>query len=222
MHDNTMTCTRPDIAYVVGRLSSHISSHGKEHWDAVNRAFKYLKQTMDYGLEYRGDQSVLEGYTDASWITNQEDYASMNEWIFTLGGGYSGLGTKKQSCLTDLLMAGRVCVLTHCKEDRMATQTCLLLNKHNPYGRNLCRQSLCIVIVNLHYQECTIKCTMGSEDYDQIKDYEELGWRYNSHPQMQIPNDVTTGGPIIAKLGDIIVVDISHITEATINYATLV
>ncbi|GKF29176.1 hypothetical protein Tco_0095518, partial [Tanacetum coccineum] len=59
-----MTCTRPDIAYVVGRLSRHTSSPGKEHWDAVNRVFKYLKKTMDYGLEYSGDLSVLEGYTD--------------------------------------------------------------------------------------------------------------------------------------------------------------
>ncbi|GKB06490.1 hypothetical protein Tco_0834723 [Tanacetum coccineum] len=87
MHDNTMTCTRPDIAYVVGRLGRHISSPGKEHWDAINRVFKYLKQTMDYGLEYSGDPSVLEGYTDASWITDQADYASTSEWIFTLGGG---------------------------------------------------------------------------------------------------------------------------------------
>ncbi|GKB63596.1 zinc finger, CCHC-type containing protein [Tanacetum coccineum] len=32
-----MTCTRPDIAYVVGRLSRHTSSPGKEHWDAINQ-----------------------------------------------------------------------------------------------------------------------------------------------------------------------------------------
>ncbi|GKC69182.1 hypothetical protein Tco_1115065 [Tanacetum coccineum] len=56
------------------RLSRHTSSLGKKHWDAVNRVFKYLKKTMDYGLEYSGDPSVLEGYTDASWITDQEDY----------------------------------------------------------------------------------------------------------------------------------------------------
>ncbi|GJX19015.1 hypothetical protein Tco_0221692 [Tanacetum coccineum] len=65
-----MTCTRPDIAYDVGRLSRHTSSSGKKHWDAVNRVFKYLKKTIDYGLEYNGDPSVLEGYTDASWITD--------------------------------------------------------------------------------------------------------------------------------------------------------
>ncbi|GKD33893.1 hypothetical protein Tco_1249402 [Tanacetum coccineum] len=71
-----MTCTRPDIAYDVGRLSRPTSSPDKKHCDAVNRVFKYLKKTMDYGLEYSGDPSVLEGYTDASWITDQEDYVS--------------------------------------------------------------------------------------------------------------------------------------------------
>ncbi|GKC91910.1 zinc finger, CCHC-type containing protein [Tanacetum coccineum] len=80
-----MTCTRPDIAYAVGRLSRHTSSLGKEQWDA--RVFTYLKKTMDYGLEYNGDPSVLEGYTNASWITDQADYASISGWIFTLGRG---------------------------------------------------------------------------------------------------------------------------------------
>nr|GEW21196.1 ChaC-like family protein [Tanacetum cinerariifolium] len=34
----------------------------------------------------RLNPSILEGYTDASWITDQEDYTSTSEWIFTLGG----------------------------------------------------------------------------------------------------------------------------------------
>nr|GEY95178.1 zinc finger, CCHC-type [Tanacetum cinerariifolium] len=63
---------------LVRRLSRLTSSLGKEHWDAVNRVFKYLKKTM----EYNEDPSVLEGYTNASWITAQEDYASMSRWIF--------------------------------------------------------------------------------------------------------------------------------------------
>nr|GEY52545.1 hypothetical protein [Tanacetum cinerariifolium] len=55
-----MTCTRHDIAYAVGRLSRHTSSPSKEHWDALNRVFKYLKKTMDYGSEYSRDPSALE------------------------------------------------------------------------------------------------------------------------------------------------------------------
>ncbi|GJZ86625.1 hypothetical protein Tco_0658235 [Tanacetum coccineum] len=114
MHDNTMTCSRPDIAYVVGRLGRHISSPSKEHWDAVNRVFKYLKQTMDYGLEYSRDPSVLEGYTDASWMIDQEDYASTSEWIFTLGEGAVSWGSKKQSCLTDSTMTTEFVALASC------------------------------------------------------------------------------------------------------------
>nr|GEV36966.1 zinc finger, CCHC-type [Tanacetum cinerariifolium] len=75
-----MTCTRPDIVYVVGRLSRHTNSLGKEHWDAVNRVFKYLKKTMDYGLEYSRDPFVLEGYTNVSWITDQDDYVYISEY----------------------------------------------------------------------------------------------------------------------------------------------
>ncbi|GKD57279.1 hypothetical protein Tco_1290666 [Tanacetum coccineum] len=112
-----MTCTRPDIAYAVGRLSRHTNSLGKEHLDAVNRVFKYLKKTMDYGLEYSKDPSVLECYTDASWINDQEDYASTSGWIFTFGGGAVSWGSKKQSCLADSTMAAEfVAVAPCCKE----------------------------------------------------------------------------------------------------------
>nr|GEU80027.1 zinc finger, CCHC-type [Tanacetum cinerariifolium] len=76
----------PDIAYAIERLSWHTSSPGKEHQDAANRVFKYLKKTIDYGLEYNGDPLVLEGYTDASLITDQEDYASTSGWILLLVG----------------------------------------------------------------------------------------------------------------------------------------
>ncbi|GJT03941.1 hypothetical protein Tco_0838403 [Tanacetum coccineum] len=60
---------------------------------AFNRLDPYAK-TMDYGLEYRGDPSVLVSYTDASWITDQENYASTSRWLFTLGGGAVSWGSK--------------------------------------------------------------------------------------------------------------------------------
>jgi len=69
-----MTCTRPDIAYDVGRLSRYTSNPSKEHLHTVKRVLKYLKGTMNYCLTYSGDPSVLEGYTDASWGTYVEDH----------------------------------------------------------------------------------------------------------------------------------------------------
>ncbi|GKC26356.1 zinc finger, CCHC-type containing protein, partial [Tanacetum coccineum] len=72
-----MTCTRPDIAFVVGKLSS---------------------------LTYTGYPLVLEGYTDASWISNTGDNSSISGWVFLLGGGAISWTSKKQTCITGSIM----------------------------------------------------------------------------------------------------------------------
>ena len=51
----TMTCTRPDIAYAVGRLSSYTSNPNNMHWHAVKRVLRYLRHTMDCGLCFNGE-----------------------------------------------------------------------------------------------------------------------------------------------------------------------
>ncbi|GJV51327.1 zinc finger, CCHC-type containing protein [Tanacetum coccineum] len=90
-----MTCTRPDIAFVVGKLSRYTSNPGTQHWQAIQRVLKYLKKTMDYRLTYTGYPSVLEGYTNASWISNTKDNSSTSGWVFLLGGGVISWASKK-------------------------------------------------------------------------------------------------------------------------------
>ncbi|GKE49768.1 zinc finger, CCHC-type containing protein, partial [Tanacetum coccineum] len=82
-----MTSTRPDIAYAVGRLIRFTSNLSRQHYQAITRVFKYLKGTMNYGLSYLGYPTVLEGYSDASWINHVEDSSSTSGWVFLLGGG---------------------------------------------------------------------------------------------------------------------------------------
>ncbi|GJR34523.1 zinc finger, CCHC-type containing protein [Tanacetum coccineum] len=99
-----MTSTRPDIAYVVEKLSRFTSNPSNHHWEAITRVFRYLKKTMNYGLSYVGFPSVIEGYSDASWITNSEDHTSTTGWVFLLGGGAISWASKKQTCITDSTM----------------------------------------------------------------------------------------------------------------------
>ncbi|GJT60944.1 zinc finger, CCHC-type containing protein [Tanacetum coccineum] len=47
---------------------------------------------------------VLEGYIDASWISNIEDNSSTSGWVFLLGGGVLSWASKKQSCITGSTM----------------------------------------------------------------------------------------------------------------------
>ncbi|KAJ9535587.1 hypothetical protein OSB04_un001276 [Centaurea solstitialis] len=99
-----MISTRPDIAFAVGKLSRYTSNPSSHHWQALNRVFKYLKGTMSYGLTYSGYPSVIEGYSDASWITNLEDHSSTSGWVFLLGGGAISWASKKQTCITNSTM----------------------------------------------------------------------------------------------------------------------
>ncbi|GJW26420.1 zinc finger, CCHC-type containing protein [Tanacetum coccineum] len=81
-----LTCTRPDIAFARGITVQciHIIL-GYSAWQAI-QGHEYLKKTMNYKLTYTGYSSVLEGYTDASWISNSEDNSSTSGWVFLLGG----------------------------------------------------------------------------------------------------------------------------------------
>ncbi|GJZ16253.1 zinc finger, CCHC-type containing protein [Tanacetum coccineum] len=99
-----MTSTRPDIAYAVRKLSRFTSNPSNHHWEAIIRVFRYLKKTMNYGLSYFGFPSVIEGYSNASWITNSEDHTSTTGWVFLLGGGAISWASKKQTCITDSTM----------------------------------------------------------------------------------------------------------------------
>ncbi|GJV70011.1 hypothetical protein Tco_1485520 [Tanacetum coccineum] len=89
-----MNCTRPDIAFDVGKLSRYTSNPGTKHWQAMQRVMKYLKKTMDYRLLYTGYTSVLKGYTDASWISNTEDNSSTSGWYEFVALAAAGKETK--------------------------------------------------------------------------------------------------------------------------------
>ncbi|GJW96335.1 hypothetical protein Tco_0178143 [Tanacetum coccineum] len=66
----------------LGKLSRYTSNPDTQYWQAIQRVLKYLKTTMDYSLIYTGYPSVLEGYTDASWINNTKDNSSTSGWAY--------------------------------------------------------------------------------------------------------------------------------------------
>lgn len=47
--------------------------------------FKYLRGTLDYSICYKGFPCVVEGYSDANWITDSSDVKSTLGYVFLLG-----------------------------------------------------------------------------------------------------------------------------------------
>ncbi|GJZ86357.1 retrotransposon protein, putative, ty1-copia subclass [Tanacetum coccineum] len=81
-----MTGTRPDLAYVVSRLSRYTSNPSYAHWKAITRVLHYLRYSRDYRQHYDRHLAVIEGYIDANWISDIKDSRSTSGYVFTLGG----------------------------------------------------------------------------------------------------------------------------------------
>ncbi|XP_071905928.1 uncharacterized protein [Coffea arabica] len=94
-----MNFTRPDIAYAVCRLSRYTHNPNREHWFALVRLMKYLRGTMNFGILYSGFPTVLEGYSDANWISDSNDTKSTSGYVFTLGGGSIAWKSARQTII---------------------------------------------------------------------------------------------------------------------------
>ncbi|WVZ63011.1 hypothetical protein U9M48_012691 [Paspalum notatum var. saurae] len=100
--------SRPDISFAVSKLSRFMSNPGTDHWHA--RVMCYLKGTMSYGIHYSGHPAVLEGYSDANWISDDELYATSG-YVFMLGGGAVSWRSCKQTILTRSTMEAELAAL---------------------------------------------------------------------------------------------------------------
>ncbi|KAL0370024.1 UNVERIFIED_CONTAM: Retrovirus-related Pol polyprotein from transposon TNT 1-94 [Sesamum angustifolium] len=89
--------TRPDISISVSKLDRYTSCPDKTHWGALDRVLRYLKGTVSLAIHYGRFPSVLEGYSDASWIAKnsgvmgvQAELCALDttgteaEWLFGL------------------------------------------------------------------------------------------------------------------------------------------
>ena len=97
-----MICTRPDVSFALSVTSRYQSDPGMEHWKAVKRILKYLRSTKDMFLVYGGDKElVVKGYTDASFITDPDDYKSQSGFVFILNGGAVSWKSSKQDTVAN-------------------------------------------------------------------------------------------------------------------------
>ena len=112
-----MNATRPNIAYSVSRLSRYTSNPGKDHWEALVRVLRYLKYTITYGLHYTKYQPVLEGYSDANWISDNTETKSTSGYVFTLGGAAISWKSSKQTCIARSTMESEFIALDKAAEE---------------------------------------------------------------------------------------------------------
>jgi hypothetical protein len=88
-----------------------MSNLGDNHWHALERVLRYLKDTISLGIHYSGHPVVLEGYSDSNWISDIDQIYATSGYVFTLGDGAVSLRSCKQSILTKSTMEAELTAL---------------------------------------------------------------------------------------------------------------
>jgi hypothetical protein len=69
-----LTNTRPDICFDVNALSQFMVEPKRVHLVVAKHVMRYLKGTLDCGLNYNDDHDFrLSGYTDSDWAGSVSD-----------------------------------------------------------------------------------------------------------------------------------------------------
>jgi hypothetical protein len=105
------SATRPNISFTVCKLSRYMSNPGNDHWHALERVLCYLKGTISFGIHYSGHPAVLEGYSDANWISDIDQIYTTSGYVFTLEGGAVSWRSYKQTILTKSTMEAELSAL---------------------------------------------------------------------------------------------------------------
>ena len=91
-----MVSTRPDLCYVVSKLSQTLSNPTTGNWQMLKHVFQYIQGTLDLGLVFRKtDKLGLIGYADADWA-NSNDRKSMTGYCFMMSENGPAISWKTQ------------------------------------------------------------------------------------------------------------------------------
>jgi transposase InsO family protein len=113
------TCTRPDLCVSTNMCARYVENPGQRHSGALKRILRYIKGTLNYGLEFRRNGKPIEitGYCDSDFAGDETDSKSTSGYVvFVNGCAVSWKTTKQKSVSTSTVEAEYIAASMACKE----------------------------------------------------------------------------------------------------------
>ena len=83
-----MLCTRPDLAFAVGKLSKFSANPNQQHMNAVKRLLRYVGKTRNLGLHFgpftESGKPTPTVFSDADWAGDKETRRSTGAYVCTI------------------------------------------------------------------------------------------------------------------------------------------
>jgi hypothetical protein len=148
-----LTNTKLDICFAVNTLSQYLVEPRHVHLVAAKHVMRYLKGTLDCGLNYDGDHDfILSGYTDSNWAGSVSNRKSTSGCCFSLGSAMISWQRRKQSSITLSTVEAEyiVVVSTSCEAIWLQKLLIGLFDLETEATTILCDNQSCIKMTKKH------------------------------------------------------------------------
>jgi hypothetical protein len=136
-----LTATRTDIQFAVGLCVRFQASPHSSYWMAVQRIFRYLKCTPEFGIWYSASSSLdLVGFSDADFAGCGIDRKSTSGTCHFLGSSLICWSSQKQSSIAQSTTEAEYVADASC-----CSQILWIVHTMRDFGVNFERVPLCAI-----------------------------------------------------------------------------
>jgi histone deacetylase 1/2 len=96
-----LTLTHPDLAFSVNKICQFLHAPTTEHWTAVKRILRYVKDTLKLGITFtKSSSTLLSAFSDADWAGDLDDRRSTGGFAIFVGPNLVSWSARKQETVS--------------------------------------------------------------------------------------------------------------------------